>query len=85
MWNDTAQFVDQQMQQTGSYTRMLPAHVDVVRTFKGSGFTMTGNHISSFQNVCLSNGKNSLQLLLQLSLGATLGGRSASDSTVITS
>ena len=74
-----------QMEQNWSYTRMLPAHMDVVRTFRGSGFTMIGNDISSFQNMCLSNGKNSLQLLLQLSLGATLGGRSASDSTVITS
>ena len=32
---------------------MLLAHMDVVHTFKGSGFTMTGTHISSFQNVSI--------------------------------
>ena len=73
------------MQQTWSYTQTLLAHIDVVHTFKGSGFTTTGNHISSFQNMCLSNDKKSSQLLLQPSLGATLGGKSMSDSTVTTS
>ena len=61
---------------------MPQAHMDVVHTFKGSGFTTTGNHISSFQNVCRSNGKNSLQSLRQPSLGAILGDKSVSDSTV---
>ena len=59
-----------QMQWTWNYTQMLLAYMDVVRTFKGSGFTMTGNHISSFQKMCLSNGNNSLQLPLQPSLGS---------------
>ena len=88
-WNGTAQFVDQQPIDAANLelyvTQTLLAHMDVVRTFKGSGFPTTGNHISSFQNMCLSNGKNSSQLSLQPSLGATLGGKGISDSTVTTS
>ena len=71
------------MQQTWSYTKTLLARLDVVGTFKGSGFTTTSNHIIS--NMCLSNGKNSSQLSLQPSPGATFGGKSASDSTATTS
>ena len=85
-WNGTAQFVDQQPTDAADLelTQTLPAHMNVVRTFKGSGFTTTGNHISSFQNMCLSNDKNSSQLSLQPSLGATLGSKDTSDSTVTT-
>ena len=71
------------MQQTWSYTKTLLARLDVVGTFKGSGFTTTSNHIIS--NMCLSNGKNSSQLSLQPSPGARFGGKSVSDSTVTTS
>ena len=39
-------------------------HMDVVHTFKGRGFTTTCNHISSYQNMCLSNDKNSLQFII---------------------
>ena len=63
-----------QMQWTWRYTQTLLVYMDGVRTFNGSGFTMTGNHINSFQKMCLSNGNNSLQLSLQPSLG----GKSAS-------
>ena len=54
-WNDTAQFVDQQPTDAADLklTHALPAHMDVVRTFKGSGFTTTGNNISSYQNVSI--------------------------------
>ena len=81
-WNGTAQFVDQQPQMQ---QRKPLAHMDAVRTSKVSGFTMTGNHISSFRSMCLSNGKNSLQLLLQLSPGVTFGSKSTSDFSVTTS
>ena len=83
-WNGTAQFVDQQPTDAADL-ELYMAHMDVVRTFKGRDFTTTGNHISSYQNMCLSNGKNSSQLSLQPSLGATLGGKGISDSTVTTS
>ena len=48
-WNGTSQLSinNPQMHQTLSYTQTL-AHMDVVCTFKESGFTTTGNHISSF-------------------------------------
>ena len=82
-WNGNLLTNNLQMQQILSYTQTLPALIVVVYIFKGDGFIMTGNHISSFQNRCPSNGKNSLQLSQQPSLGATLGGKSTSDSTVI--
>ena len=58
--------------------------MDVVRTFKASGFTMTDNRTSSFQNMCLSKGKNSSQLSPQPSLGVIPGGKSVSDFIVTT-
>lgn len=69
-------------QQAWNYTQTLQADMDAAHTFKASGFTMNGNHTSSFQNTCLSNGKTFLQSLPQPSLDVTTGGKSVSDSTV---
>jgi len=77
-WNGTAQFVDQQPTDV-SCTHGCGAY------FQGEWFHHDWQpHQHAAFRTCLSNGKNSLQLLLQLSLGATLGSKSASDSTETT-
>ena len=67
-WNGTAQYVDQKPTDVAD---LELAHMVVVHIFKGSGFTLIGNLISSFQNLCLSSGKNSAIVTATLTWGHT--------------
>ena len=60
MWNGTAQFVEKQPTDAADlelYTDASSTH-ESGAYFQGDWFHHDCNHISNFQNMCLSNGKN---------------------------